>query len=406
MTLNREKPARVFSTLGYLFFALLPLPFIKLGNSLTGAVFIGIALCIYYIAKRRYYIDNYMLIVTFLFVGGELLSLFRCTEFSRTISSSIQKLIIILVIYSLMRRLLRSSQSIFAAGSVYKYASLTLAVIALISIIFHINVPFVTTNYRTLRLVIAGHGPNVIARLFCIGAFFALYDAQVAAQIKEKARYYIQYIIFVLAVAATVSLFGILLLAIGTFLIYISFNRGVRKIGIIKLLIAIGIVVLAIVIAYYKIEYVHNIIDQFIIREEAIRLSDSQNGGFSLHGRTGGLRNYGANAIKYYVVGVGYSCSNNINGQTIHFPILASLLETGVLGLASCLILYGYPIKCACMIWGNKSFRIFGIVSLTIFLGDMVQPNPNYVFTWFGIFLSICAYHSVKGWQLTEESSK
>lgn len=391
MRIHKQKRLRDLSFLGYLFFALLPLPFIKVNDTFTGASILGIVLCGVYVLHEQYYVNKYMMLVTLLFVCGELLSITICTDISKTLIYTIQKLIVVLVVYPLMRKMLKTPQSLLASISTYRFTCVAIAVVALFTYIVHANISFIGTKYSMQRLTITGLGPNVIARLFCVGAFIALYEAQIKKSFEEKFLSYMQYIVLVLAIAVTLSTSGIILLVLGTLLIYLSYNEGVRKIGIVKLLIVIAVVLIVFIAVYHKIEFVHSQVTKLIIRELSKISMDAESGGFSLHGRMEGLENYWSNAVQYLFIGVGYGCSSVINGVTIHFPILASLLETGILGFASCLLLYGHPLKSIYEIWNNKNIRIYGIISLVILIGDMVQPNPNYIFTWFAIFLACCA---------------
>ncbi|MDN6162239.1 MAG: hypothetical protein L0I79_05650, partial [Atopostipes sp.] len=85
---------------------------------------------------------------------------------------------------------------------------------------------------------------------------------------------------------------------------------------------------------------------------------------------------------------------NYLVGTVIHFPLLAALVEIGLIGFFGILIMYFYPIY---MIFKRKRivrWDVTSVLSVLIILGDMIQPNPNYRFTWFAILLPVVIFTS------------
>lgn len=376
---------------GFLFFFLLPLPFVKLTASISGAALLGVLICLFGVFAHKYYLDKYILTVSIFFIFGELLALLICEDVSRTVTFSIQKLIVVLVIFPTIMYFLNSDEKLKQGITGYKVGCLVSACFSLLAYMLGISIPFVATKFSTGRLTVAGMGPNVIARMFCIGAFIAFYQAQVSVG-KQKIKNYVEYIVFTLAIMATVSTSGYALLLLGSIILYLKYNEGVHRKGILKIIVVFVCVIALLVFLYNRVPFVRSQVEKFVVREELNRVMDEESEGFSLHGRLEGLGSYSSDAIKHSITGVGYGCSSFLYGRTIHFPILASLIETGIFGLVSCICLYFFPILVSIRIWNNKKYAVFGIISLVMTLGDMVQPNPNYVFSWFGIFLSISAY--------------
>ena len=133
-------------------------------------------------------------------------------------------------------------------------------------------------------------------------------------------------------------------------------------------------------------------VDGLILREQQNKLIDDENTGYSMHGRLSELSVIAENFFRYSLVGIGYGCSGYYTGVTIHFPLISAWVETGILGFASCCFLYGYPAWCAVKLLKRPDYAFFSIISLIMIAGDMVQPNPNYWFTWYAIFLPCIAY--------------
>lgn len=388
--MKTEKADRL-KLLPSLFYITLPMPFLRLNGSVPVAAIIGLVICIICILKRRFFVDNYMVFVLFFFAIGEALALTNGINTSKTITYTLQKFIIVLTIYPTIMITLKDPRSIRLGVSYFKYGCLFVIIISLIAYVFRVNISFVATKYATGRLIIAGMGPNVIARLFCIGALIALYQAQVTKG-REHIINYIEFVICSLGILATISVSGFLLLFVGSIFIYLKFNEGVHKFGILKVIFILVLFCLLLVLLYHNVPFVQTQVQKLLLRAETNRMLDNINEGFSLHGRLSGLENYAQNAIRYCIAGVGYGNSSFLAGKTIHFPILAALVETGLFGLISCAYMYGFAFFASIKLLKNSSFAFYGILSITIILGDMVQPNPNYVFTWFAIFLSICAY--------------
>ena len=387
-----------FSLSASLFFFLLPLPFIRITGFLSGTVVLALLISVIRIIRRTYRFDRYMCIVLIFFTMGEVLALMNCTDVLKTFSFSAQKMIVLLLIYPTMKYYLSDDYSLVKGITLYKDGCIVASVVALLSYILKIHIPFVSTKYATGRLIIAGLGPNVIARLFCVGAIIALYQAQISSG-KRKALLYVEYTTIVLVILATVSTSGIGLLVLGSSLIYYRYNEGIRKIGFVKLVSVVSMLIIVLIIAYQRIPYIQIQIQKLIARERANQLLDTERSGYSLHSRTAGLQDYGTHVLEYWFAGVGYGLSSVLNEKTIHFPILASLVETGVFGLISCCYMYISPFSRSIQMWKSKKYTVYGIITITVILGDMVQPNPNYVFTWFAIFLSMCAYNV---WKMNE----
>ena len=374
------------------YFFLLPLPYFGVNNTLTVATIFGVILCVFLALKKRYYCDRYMMMVFLLFIIGELLSLLICTNTSKSVSYTLQKAIVLFVVYSLtMSYVAGDSNRLDRCINSYKIGCLITALLSMAYYVFGVSVPFISTKFATGRLVVSGLGPNVVARLICVGAFICLYYAQIKKK-KEKVLSYIEYGICSLTILSTISTSGMALLAIGSILIVLKYNEGVKKLGAVKIIaMIIGIIILAI-IAYYTIPFVQNQVDKLLLRSNVNQMIDAGQGEYTFHGRLNGLENIWKYLQEFFIVGVGYGCSSVLSGTTIHFPIIASYIETGIFGFVSCLIMYGVPVVCALKIFKSKQLGIYGIISMVIFMGDMIQPNPNYVFTWFAIFLC-CAAH-------------
>lgn len=365
------------------FFFLLAMPFIKYSLVLTGAALIGIPIAFYGLfISQKYKIDNYLIWVVGFYLIGELLALFSTPDLGRTMRYSIEKLLVLLVLYPIMKNTITSNEKQTCIANVYKMGCLISALFVWISSIAHIRIGFISDAFQTHRLIFAGYGPNVSTRLFCIGSLIALYEAQKNSG-KQMVLNYLEYILISFAAISTVSMSGLIIFAVGSVGTFLMFNRGVKRYGVIKIIIVTAFIVCVVVLAYHKVEIITQIINKFLYRLNANQ-DDISNGRLEV------LSDFWSHFSNHWMVGIGYGCSYHLVGRTIHFPIIASLVEIGIFGFASVLIQYGYPIvNLIAYHNSNKKLDFFSFLSIMIIIGDMIQPNPNYLFTWFAIFLGM-----------------
>ena len=211
-------------------FFLLPFPFLQY-EGFTLPMLIAVLYCGFLVIQKRYPLDKYMLFSFCLFIIGEVLSLFQCPDLGKSISNSAQKILILFLLYPLMAASLKNKERIDKSLRLYRIACLIMAAMCLAKQLSIVSFPFIGTKFAAHRLTIGGLGPNVIARMFIIGAFSSLYEAQIHSG-KKTAFHYIECIVITCGVMATISTSGILLFAVGTMWIFLSFNRGVRRIGL------------------------------------------------------------------------------------------------------------------------------------------------------------------------------
>ncbi len=371
-----------------LFFVSLGMPFIQLTSVLTGAAIISLLVVIYlYVVVKKVRTDIYISFVLILFVYGEVLALYNCPDLIKTFVFSGQKLMVLLLLYPAMKYYISDDIEQHEAFRLYCFGCMITGAFVLMSGIFHVSVPFVGYAYKTGRVVLSEFGPNVTARLFCIAAVYMLYRAQVTKK-GEKLRCYLVWLMLSLCLGMTLSISGILLYAIGIVAVYLIFNKGIQKYGIIKLLIIIMFGAAFIYMAYLRIEVFRSLVERVIIRITMTNTNDDIS-----NGRFDGLNNFFELLPKHFLTGIGYGCSSVVSasGKTIHFPILAAIIETGIFGFISCVILYGVPaFRNIYILIQKRGKNIFCIISLLMILGDMIQPNPNYLFTFFAVFISMC----------------
>lgn len=364
------------------FYVLLGMPFLNITSVLTFAAILGTVIAFWGLITGKYRIDKYMLAVLGLYVVGEALALVNCPDKGRTLRYTVEKGLVLLALYPIMANTLKGPGKWLRACELYKDGCLISALFVWIAYFTGLRISFISTAFSANRLMFANFGPNVAARLFCIGALIAFYKAQIEEG-RRKLRAYAEYAVIGFALATTISMSGILLLALGTVVIFGAYNKGVKRFGVVKYVAVILALCVAAVLAYRFIGAVSAQVDKLIFRARANQ-SDISNGRLDF------LDGFGSHVLRYWLFGVGYACSNYVVGMTIHFPIIAAIVEIGVFGFFSVLYQYGAVALRnvnGILFGGRERFPAF--LSLLILLGDMVQPNPNYLFTWFAIFLGM-----------------
>ena len=365
----------------FLFSVSLPFSFVKIFNSIYWIDIFIIFLIFISVIKKNYHlkIHTYLFFNSLLFILSALLSLSKCDNISSSLTQMLQHLIILLPLPVVMRLFLTCSDDIQKSMKFYIAASTILAFLIIISSIIKINIPIISTKFATERIIISNFGPNVIARLFLIAALFAFYFV-VREKNSIRIAYFIVFLINSYGVVSTISIAGIILLTIGIVWIFVKYTRLPSLKSITR---SVGSLLLLLIITSVLYNYHTNIkiiVDKIIYRELANRQTEE----YDFHGRVVVIDNLDTALFDNFLIGIGYGQSAKIAGQTIHFPLISSYFETGILGLVSMVGLYFYPVW---HIFKRKKIDILSIVAILIFCGDMIQPNPNYRFTWYALYL-------------------
>jgi O-antigen ligase len=233
--------------------------------------------------------------------------------------------------------------------------------------------------FLTNRITLTSYGPNVVSRLFCIAALITYSKIFKQSRLRSISIEILKFIIFTFCIITTVSTAGVVMTIIGALIIHYK-NIISKK----TFITSITLLIIAILFALYIFDnsFMQQQIDKFILRE-LINAED-----YDFHGRLIPLDDLISYIIPNFIIGCGYACSNILVGRTIHFPFISALVETGILGLISILMLYAYPWICILKKQEKgKRLNVINAIMFVVFLGDMIQPNPNYRFTWMMIIL-------------------
>lgn len=363
------------------FYILLGIPFLNVSLVLTFAAVLGVFIALYSIITGKYRINRYMLIVGGLYFFGELLAIIsNCPDIGRTLRYTVEKGLVLLVLYPIMSSSINTENKRYMACNLFKTGCLISALFVWIAYFTSIPISFISTAFRTQRLIFADYGPNVIARLFCIGSLIALYQAQIELG-RKKLFHYAEYIVIGFATVSTISMAGIILFVSGSLVVFCMYNKGIKRFGVVKFIAILICIIICGVLAYFNVSAVRTNVDKYLYRAN-LNQDDISNGRLEV------LKGFDEHLLKYWLLGAGYACSNYVVGRTIHFPIIAAMIEIGIFGFISVLYQYGsVTMRDFRMLWLKKKFRFYSVLSLLIIIGDMVQPNPNYLFTWFAIFI-------------------
>ena len=373
------------------FFTLLGMPFLHINQVLTFAAVFAVILLIYEFCTGNYRIDRYAVVVLAFFTLGEAMALFKCPDLVRTLKSSVEKYFVILILYPLMLTTIDTEHKRTQACNCFKYGCLISAVFVWISYFTTIRIGFISSGFKTHRLILSGYGPNVVARLFCIGSLIALYQAQTSEKKRTRVIRYIEFIIIGFAVISTISMSGIILFLLGTIVIYCTYNNAFKRNGLLQVFLVVCIAAIAGLYLYMNVDQIRTIADNYLFRVNVVNQNDVTNG------RMEGLIAAYNEGSSYCLFGLGYGCSHYLAGKTIHFPLIAALPETGLFGFISVVCQYGTLLhRDLSNLRYNSDF--YAILSVLIMIGDMIQPNPNYLFTWFAIIIgAVPIYKDVVG---------
>lgn len=382
-TAKLEEPNIYIGRMEALFFLSLGLPSLQIIANITLTDILGLLVFAKFLLKRKkVYIRMYLLVTALLFYIGALLGLANSNDIIRSFTGILHHSFIMILLPIILFQTTGSQEALKQVLSWYLYGAFISVGFVLIFIFFGYGFGIVDTVFLTGRVTLTTYGPNVVARLFCIAALITL--DRVFEQKRKSAMLLelFKYFLFIFGLFTTVSSSGIGLTAVGSVMIFCYHLRAnIRKryfqiFVILSLFIIIGVALTN--------NYTFNQqIDKLIFRE--LTLNSYDQGG--LHNRLAQLEGITELLIQYWFFGVGYACSSYETGITIHFPLIASFVETGIFGFISCLLLYAYPWICVLKKPHRKRFSMIGIVMLVIFVGDMIQPNPNYRFTWMALFM-------------------
>lgn len=389
--INNNKEKRL-DLLGRLYFFSLPLTFITLPGGLLFSDLIGIILVVKMMFKNKYRVGLPLLIAFYFFLMGSLLGMIRSPDDLRSVKSIIQQTLVILVLYPVMKNYLNDCSNLKKVLNVYKNGVLILAFFIISFYLSGNTFGITNTVFASSRIAIGGTGPNVIARVLVIGALITLYFSQVGFKYRSSVIWYLQFFVISFGILTTLSISGILLWVIGSIWLLYVYNSKKNIKNFSRLLVIGGAGLLVMIFLYMRVDFIQDEIEMVLQRVNSAV-------GVNFHSIMNNtrlilLRDFLDYLGDYWILGVGYSNSNYLVGTVIHFPLLAALVEIGLIGFFGILIMYFYPIY---MIFKRKRivrWDVTSVLSVLIILGDMIQPNPNYRFTWFAILLPVVIFTS------------
>lgn len=376
--------------LGMIYFFSLPLIFFKGPFGILVSDFIGLIIIMNLFIKRKYLINRTMSIAFLLFLIGSTMGMFQSPDITRSIKGIAQQSLVIFMLYPIMKNYVKSELTLKTVLTYYKNGVLLVSVFIVLFFWFNIDIGIVDTAFARSRTIIGDTGPNVVARLISIGALISLYFTQHNKSRKNRFKYYIEFIIMTYGVFSTASVSGLLILGFGTIWILYRYNLKKDSRNIKRLILILALAVFIGIFSYNRYDFVRYEVDRAVQRasftfslEEGYKLASPQNTRLSL------LSGFTNDLAKHWLFGVGYSNSNYLAEKTIHFPLVAALVEVGIIGFIGVFLMYSYPIY---KVYTRKKMVRWDLTSILAFLiiaGDMIQPNPNYRFTWFAILLPL-----------------
>lgn len=386
MLRGQDAASKELKLIEKIFFFLLPIAFLRGPFEVPYSDILGFGLFIVYLLKGKPVIRKSLLFSLLLFWLGATLALFRNQDLATSLKGMIHHTIIILILPVVIFGAIDSEEKILTALKCYIFGTLVDALLVVGYVIFNMDSRFVGSVFLTSRVTIV-YGPNVTARLFCIAALAALYFVLNSDRAKQRIFYLGAFLLFVFCVMTTVSVSGVFLLVVGSVVVLMRFTAGRYRKNIARVLMGIFCMMIIALILYVCIPSIHVQIDKM-----AFRILTNREEGNLLHGRTDFFPLFFQNFHEYLIAGIGYSCSYYVYGKTIHFPFFAALVEVGIFGFASLMILYCYPIFCIFKRERYRRWDISAIIAMVILCGDMIQPNPNYRFSWFAIFCACLCF--------------
>lgn len=383
--------------LGGMYFFTLPLIFIKTPFEVQVSDLIGLVIVINLLIKQRFFMNRIMSIGFFLFFIGAIFGMFQSPDIIRNVKGITQQALVIFMLYPVMSYYITNNYRLNSVLRLYKNGALLLAILIILYHFFNLDFGVVDTAFAKSRTIIGDTGPNVVARIFVIGSMISLYFSQTMMKRNTTWKYYVEFLLMVYGVFSTASVSGVILLEIGSLMVLYRYNfkkdyRNQKRVLIIS---SIGMIVFTYM--YNKLAFVQYEVMRFSERfSSTFSINNSVSSSFSSNTRLALLDGFTNNIDKYLIFGIGYNNSNYIFHQTIHFPLVAAIIEIGIVGFLGVLVMYLYPMYRIIIRDKLTRWNITSILSVLIFLGDMIQPNPNYRFTWFAILLPIVSIYNSK----------
>lgn len=376
--------------LGTLYFFTLPLIFLKIPSGILVSDIVGIIIIVNLFMKRRYYMNRILFFSFLFFLIGSIFAMFQNPDIIRSVKGLLQQALVIFMLYPIMKYYIKNTSYLNKVLNLYKNGALLITLLIILYHFFSIDFGIVDTAFARSRTVIGDTGPNVVARILVIGALISLYFSQIIRNENFISRYYFEFVALIYGVFSTASVSGVLLLGIGTLLVLYRYNlkKDYKNIKRILALSSLGVTMF--LFLYNKLAFVQYEVARFRERFfSTFRFEDGLASSFSSNTRLTLLSSFMDNIDKYFIFGIGYNNSNYISYQTIHFPLVAALVEIGIIGFIGVLLMYSYPIYKVFTNCKISRWNISSILAILIILGDMIQPNPNYRFTWFAILLPL-----------------
>lgn len=360
--------------------------FLKIPVGILVSDLIGLLIIANLIINKRYKINKVIIIAFSFFLFGGFLGMFQSPDIVRSLKGIIQQALVIFMLYPVMKNYIKDDLSFNKVLIYYKNGVLFLSILIVLYYIFNIDIGVVSTAYARSRTIIGDTGPNVVARILVIGALITLYFTQIRSIEKNKYKLYIEFLIISFGVFSTASVSGVLLLTIGVVWVLYRYNlkRDTKNIKRLFLFFLLGILI--IIFSYNQYDIVRVKIDNTLQR---VNIAFFTYDDIKSNNRVLLLTGFTEYIGRYWIFGIGYSNSNYLAEKTIHFPLIAAIVEVGIIGFMGVFIMYFYPIYR--IFKGRKTvqFDIATILSVLIIIGDMIQPNPNYRSTWFAILLPL-----------------